>query len=151
MVLPDRFRPVSGGRAGECLPRKSGAKEAAAKVSNPSPTPPSKADVLSDIAGALSDIATIHITTLEAAANVNDDNLPPPDANIEEQESADQLRDAVAALPDKERQLMEAYYFEGKKLEEAGAELGLSKSWASRVHARAIQRLNKRLTIEMRA
>jgi len=33
------------------------------------------------------------------------------------------------------------HYFEGKNLLEAGAELGLSKSWASRLHAQAVGRL----------
>jgi RNA polymerase sigma factor FliA len=51
------------------------------------------------------------------------------------------VRAAVAALPDKERRLMELYYFADKNLEEAGAELGLSKSWACRLHARAVDLL----------
>jgi RNA polymerase sigma factor for flagellar operon FliA len=33
---------------------------------------------------------------------------------------------------------MQLYYFADKTLEEAGAALGLSKSWASRLHARAV-------------
>ncbi len=51
------------------------------------------------------------------------------------------VREAVAALPEKERQLMELYYFADKNLEEAGAALGLSKSWACRLHARAVDLL----------
>ena len=43
-----------------------------------------------------------------------------------------------AALAEKERRLMEMYYFEEKNLETAGAALGLSKSWACRLHARAV-------------
>jgi RNA polymerase sigma factor for flagellar operon FliA len=51
----------------------------------------------------------------------------------------------VASLPEKERRLMEMYYFEEKNLEEAGAALGLSKSWACRLHARAVNLLKDAL------
>jgi RNA polymerase sigma factor for flagellar operon FliA len=36
---------------------------------------------------------------------------------------------------------MSAYYFLDKNLEQAGAALGLSKSWASRIHSRALERI----------
>lgn len=49
----------------------------------------------------------------------------------------------IRKLEEKERRLVEAYYFENQTLEEAGAMLGLSKSWASRLHARALRRLGE--------
>ncbi len=51
------------------------------------------------------------------------------------------LAAAVQELPDKERALLAKHYWEGKNLLEAGAELGISKSWASRLHAQAVDRL----------
>ncbi|HEX8112565.1 MAG TPA: sigma factor-like helix-turn-helix DNA-binding protein, partial [Kofleriaceae bacterium] len=51
------------------------------------------------------------------------------------------LRVAIAQLPDRPRALVTKHYFEGKSLLEAGAELGVSKSWASRLHAQAVDRL----------
>ena len=51
------------------------------------------------------------------------------------------LRGAIQQLPARERQLMDLYYYGGKNLEEAGESMGLSKSWACRLHARAIQLL----------
>jgi RNA polymerase sigma factor FliA len=53
------------------------------------------------------------------------------------------VRAAMEQLPEKERKLLEGYYFRGKTLEEAGAEIGQSKSWASRLHARAIEELKR--------
>ena len=41
----------------------------------------------------------------------------------------------------REAELLQKHYVEGKTLLDAGAELGLSKSWASRLHARAIDQL----------
>ena len=51
------------------------------------------------------------------------------------------LREALAELPEVERTLVERHYWEGRDLRAAGEELGMSKSWASRLHARALGRL----------
>jgi RNA polymerase sigma factor for flagellar operon FliA len=48
---------------------------------------------------------------------------------------------AVASLPPRERRLIGKVYFEDKMLAHAGSELGLSRSWSSRLHARAVDRL----------
>jgi RNA polymerase sigma factor for flagellar operon FliA len=56
-----------------------------------------------------------------------------------------QVSEAVQALPARERHFIVKCYFEGKTLVEAGAELGLSRSWSSRLHARAVDKLRQRL------
>jgi RNA polymerase sigma factor FliA len=101
--------------------------------------------VLSEVKEILAGVATIHITSLEAASAVPDERRPAPDAAVEGQRMAARVRAAVARLPDKERRMMELYYFADKNLEEAGAELGLSKSWACRLHARAVELLRAAL------
>jgi RNA polymerase sigma factor for flagellar operon FliA len=55
------------------------------------------------------------------------------------------ILEAIAELPDKEAQLVHRHYIDGDRFEQVAEELGLSKSWASRLHARAIARLSKRL------
>lgn len=57
------------------------------------------------------------------------------------QELCNLLKEHVARLPDTERQLILLTYFEGKTLTEAADDLGKSKSWASRVHARILEKL----------
>jgi RNA polymerase sigma factor for flagellar operon FliA len=52
---------------------------------------------------------------------------------------------AIAELPDNEAQLVRRHYIDGEHFEQVAEDLGLSKSWASRLHARAISRLSKRL------
>ena len=101
----------------------------------------SQAETLAEIAAVLSGVGTVHITSLDAAASVADERLPPPDAALERRQLTDRLRQAVKQLPDKERRLMELYYLGDKNLEEAGRVLGLSKSWACRLHARAVDLL----------
>jgi RNA polymerase sigma factor for flagellar operon FliA len=106
---------------------------------------PAAGTTLESIAEILGGVATIHITSLEAAASVADDKLPPPDADLERVQANAQVREALGKLPEKERALMEMYYFGDKNLEEAGTALGLSKSWACRLHARAVNLLREAL------
>jgi RNA polymerase sigma factor FliA len=134
-------------RAQELL-RNSADREAGAKESG-ADTETDKAQTLESIAEILSGIATVHITSIEAASKVADERLPGPEADLETGQVGARIRQAVTALPEKERRLMELYYFEEKNLEEAGAALGLSKSWASRLHARAVGLLRDALAEEL--
>jgi RNA polymerase sigma factor for flagellar operon FliA len=123
-------------RANEYL-RSEADRDGAARAEGAAPaTDPGAA--LENIGQILSGIAAVHITSLEAASTVADESLPAPDAAVETGRLSRRVREAVAKLPDKERELMQLYYFADKTLEEAGAALGLSKSWASRLHARAV-------------
>ena len=126
-------------RANEYL-RSRADREGAARAGGASPGG-DPATALAEVNEILAGVATIHITSLEAAASVPDESRPAPDLAVEGQRMATRVRRAVGALPDKERRLMELYYFADKNLEEAGAELGLSKSWACRLHARAVELL----------
>ena len=55
------------------------------------------------------------------------------------------LRAAVAELPDDERALIEGHYLRGVPFDQISASLGLSKSWGSRLHSRAVRRLTEKL------
>ncbi len=55
------------------------------------------------------------------------------------------VREAVERRPDAERQLLVRHYFDGVTFDEAAKELGLSKSWASRLHTRAVEGVTKDL------
>jgi RNA polymerase sigma factor for flagellar operon FliA len=121
-------------------------QEGAARAQSPGAAAGAKPDVgetLAGVAEVLSGIATIHITSLEAASRVADESVPAPDSAVDTVRLSRRVREALQTLPDKERQLMELYYFGEKNLEEAGSQLGLSKSWACRLHARAVDLLRK--------
>lgn len=98
---------------------------------------------------ALSGVVTSFVTSLEALAEAGeeflDETADDPAERIHVRELSPRVRTALAALPEKERHFIEKHYFEGKTLLEAGQELGLSKSWASRLHARAIELLRDQL------
>jgi RNA polymerase sigma factor FliA len=107
--------------------------------------PPDSREALLAIRSALEAIKTIYMTSLEAL--VDREAEPPAPAAHELVEHIDtarmgrRIRIAIRALPERERELLKKHYFEGKDLDEAGSELGISKSWASRLHARAVERL----------
>jgi RNA polymerase sigma factor for flagellar operon FliA len=52
---------------------------------------------------------------------------------------------AIEDLPEDEATLIRRHYFNGERFDHVAGELGLSKSWASRLHTRAVRRLSKRL------
>jgi RNA polymerase sigma factor for flagellar operon FliA len=105
---------------------------------------PHGADALASVKAALSAIRTMYVTSLEAALDDGFDPANPAthaDAPMEARQRAARLRAAITALPERERAIVMKHYYEGKQLTEVGAELGMSKSWASRLHAQAVDRL----------
>jgi RNA polymerase sigma factor for flagellar operon FliA len=107
------------------------------------------ADKLREVKVALQAIRTMHHVALDAvppAALVSD--TPAPSDRLDRQQDAARLRAALDRLPDRERALIVAHYVDGQTLLDAGAALGLSKSWASRLHARAIDRLRELLAAD---
>ncbi|HVY44329.1 MAG TPA: sigma-70 family RNA polymerase sigma factor, partial [Minicystis sp.] len=82
-------------------------------------------------------IGLVSSSTLETAAD--------PEASPEERVAAHQFRDrvrrVVADLPERERALVERHYFGDEPFDVIAKDLGISKSWASRLHAQAMRRL----------
>jgi RNA polymerase sigma factor for flagellar operon FliA len=70
---------------------------------------------------------------------------PSPEELFGNAELLAHIKAVVKRLPDRERTLLERHYFGGETLEDAAASLGLSKSWGSRLHARAIDALTEEL------
>jgi|SRR5580658_2179838 RNA polymerase sigma factor FliA len=64
-----------------------------------------------------------------------------PERLLARAQIAARVRAAVARLPDAERAMVERHDLEDETLERAAASIGLSKSWGSRLRARAIDRL----------
>ncbi|MEZ6130731.1 MAG: sigma-70 family RNA polymerase sigma factor [Planctomycetaceae bacterium] len=56
------------------------------------------------------------------------------------------LREVIDELPEQQQQLIRGIYFEGLSIKEAGERIGISKAWASRLHARTLDCLALRMT-----
>jgi len=64
-----------------------------------------------------------------------------PEQKLLKNESITRLLGALARLSERQRTLVRGYYFEGRSLEDIARELGISRSWASRLHTSALQEL----------
>ncbi len=76
------------------------------------------------------------------------DPAPPADAALGRAETLAAVRAAMASLPDQERHLIQRHYFDDVQLDEAAREIGLSKSWGSRLHGRAIEAITRHMKRE---
>ena len=64
---------------------------------------------------------------------------------VDSKRNSKKIREIVATLPEKERTVIEQYYFRDRKLTEIASQLtGLSKSWVSRLHDRALVMLKQK-------
>lgn len=106
-------------------------------------------DDVREISNAVTGLAMVFATSLEGTEGlqVSDDAMP-ADERLELEQMRRRVRAAIEKLPEKERKLLQGYYFQNRTLEEAGQEIGQSKSWASRLHARAVERLKQLLEEE---
>jgi RNA polymerase sigma factor for flagellar operon FliA len=60
-------------------------------------------------------------------------------------EACDELRKQIDELPAQTATLIRVVYFEGLSLQDAGKRIGITKSWASRLHAKALNQLAQAL------
>jgi RNA polymerase sigma factor for flagellar operon FliA len=74
-----------------------------------------------------------------------DSKAAAPWSAMADSESRAGLRTALEYLPADAAALIRAVYFEDRTLQEAADRLGISKSWASRMHARALEQLAQKL------
>lgn len=92
-------------------------------------------------------VAIVHLLTDSGGDGASDlstivaDQSEPPDESVAHAEVCQLLREIVDRLQEPERTLIRGTYFEGKTLTEVAESLGRSKSWASRLHARILERL----------
>lgn len=68
-----------------------------------------------------------------------------PEDDVIREEAKERLRTALAVLPERELQLIQGFYFQGRQFDEVAEELGISKSWGSRLHHKALSRLRAAL------
>jgi RNA polymerase sigma factor for flagellar operon FliA len=85
------------------------------------------------------------VGSMESHEGDLDERDPSPEELASKAELVERVRAIVLRLPDAERTLIERHYFADETLDQAAASLGLSKSWGSRLHARAIERIAREL------
>ncbi len=76
---------------------------------------------------------------------IQDENAADPSQELDVSEVKDDLSDAIARLPEREKLVVALYYYESLTLREIGEVLGVTESRVSQLHTKAILRLKSRL------
>ncbi len=75
---------------------------------------------------------------IEAVGQAERERVPQPEELMLAAEAGARVRRAIDALPEREAKVIRDFYFAGRVLDEIGADLGVSRSWVSRMHTRAL-------------
>ncbi len=81
------------------------------------------------------------------SAPLEDPSAESPSETAITREIHEKLHGLIDELPHEAGALIRATYFEGLTLQEAGKRLGISKSWASRLHAKTLEQLARSLRL----
>jgi RNA polymerase sigma factor for flagellar operon FliA len=123
-------------------------RDAATRQPGQPPVATSTEDDLRAMYEAMANTVTIFVTSLDAHVESGKE-IAELGKTAEEKvalvQMGKQIAKAIEALPERERHFIQKHYYEGKTLLEAGKDLGLSKSWSSRLHGRAVELLRKQL------
>ena len=92
------------------------------------------------ILGRVAAAYTVAISAEDAALGAGS-----PEEALLHEERLLKMKEALEKLPDRERHMIEGHYFQGKRFDTLSAELGISKSWGSRVHTHALDLLKQAL------
>jgi RNA polymerase sigma factor for flagellar operon FliA len=104
-------------------------------------------DEINELAEQVQNLVTIYVTSLEGmeGLQVEDKEAVPIDNRLADMEMKKHVQTALSQMDDQEQKLLNMYYFKEMSLQEVGDQLGLSKSWTSRLHAKAIEKLGRAL------
>jgi RNA polymerase sigma factor for flagellar operon FliA len=109
----------------------------------------STADTLRTLSEHVTGLTTIVLVSLDGES-APDPADPKADQDVDRVNYAwlaPRVKAAFEQLPERERRLMDDCYYGGLTIKEAGEKQGLSKSWASRMHARALKMLGRHLGV----
>jgi RNA polymerase sigma factor for flagellar operon FliA len=140
-TLPRRvYRELAGMAAADRLQEEYDEEDAARPAASPEAA---DARLTSQLSGLATAMALGSSTRFRNEDHRAED--PSPEDLACQSELLAVVRSIVARLPDAERTLVERHYFGDETLDQAAASLGLSKSWGSRLHARAIEAITREL------
>lgn len=78
----------------------------------------------------------------EGLARAEDESV---EVRLDRARAIARMHEAFEALEPEEQLVVRGLYFEERTLDQIGAVLGISKSWASRIHTRALRRMRQRI------
>jgi RNA polymerase sigma factor for flagellar operon FliA len=84
----------------------------------------------------------------DGCGNLVDHDTATPDRLLMDREMSQILSRLLDGLPADAGLLIRSIYYHGETLQEAGRRIGISKAWASRLHAKTLERLARALRAE---
>ena len=97
-----------------------------------------------DLKALLQDMVPVCLLSMEAVERLlSDQNSATPEHDLLEKQTREQLGLALDSLEERERLLIQYYYFEDMTLDDAAKKLEISKSWASRLHLKVLVRIKE--------
>lgn len=102
---------------------------------------PANLDGLRELMVVMTSVYLLSIDDPDNGGDLPDRNTASPMDHVERREATVLIRRLLDKLNDTERAIIRMYYFEDRTLEEIGRVLGLSRSWACRMHARILKKM----------
>jgi RNA polymerase sigma factor for flagellar operon FliA len=78
--------------------------------------------------------------------SVADTHSPSPLKQIETTEMYKEIRENIANLPEKQRRVLDSYYFKDMKLSDIAKEFGLTEARICQIHSQALRNLRPKLS-----
>ena len=122
---------LDGVRKMSQLPRRAHERLVAASEGSPTAAPTALDKAFTRISGSLA-------TATVLQGRFGDES---PEELLLKNESVTRLLQALPSLSARKRVLVRGFYFEGRSIDAMARELGISKSWASRLHTSALRQL----------
>jgi RNA polymerase sigma factor FliA len=143
--LPKRvYRKLRAIEAADRIYDVAAEEEAAAPILSPEEADERLTQTLTGAAHAMA-VGILYMRSTEDLLRPVEDEGESPEELAARAEMARIIREAIDERPENEKTLLLRHYFEEITFEDTATELGLSKSWASRLHSRAIEGLARSL------
>ena len=98
----------------------------------------------------LDDTAPLDDGEVSIEAAIADDRETASD-RLDDESDKQQLAEALQELPERERQMLSLYYYEGLTLKEIGAIMGVTESRVSQIHGKGLSMLRAILKEKLNA
>ena len=105
------------------------------------PQPKTLAQSVDRVASTIGSALTVMLVEESDLEAVVTPYQPSQSENLYQKQVNEQLNIAISQLDEVERQLIKRHHYLGEPLAQVGRDLGLSTSWCSRMHTRAIDRI----------
>lgn len=105
-------------------------------------TPADIDDEIASVQSVIDDLIPVYMLSLEDSdAAMEIEAAASFDTDLEKEDLFNFTRALVGKLSEDDRQIVEDIYFKNQSMTEIAARLGITKSWVSRLHARAVKNL----------